>query len=127
REPGVDERRVLARADAPRERVVAAAHARVAVGRLDELARLDHPLARDLVADTRADAVLRGEGEDARVPLERALHLAQLLDLAHEGPHPRDLVGVDEVVLEDGELRRIRDAVVRTVLLREELVDLRRR
>ena len=44
----MDERRVLGGADAVGERVVDAAHAGVAVGGLDEVARLDDLLARDL-------------------------------------------------------------------------------
>ena len=38
------------------------------------------------------------------------------------GAHARHVVGVDEVVLEDGELLRVGDRVVGAVLLAEEVV-----
>ncbi len=72
---------VLGRPDAPGERVVDAAHAGVAVGRLDEVAGIDQRLARHLVADAGRDPVVGGEVAHAGVALELALQLAQGLDL----------------------------------------------
>jgi hypothetical protein len=67
---------------------------------------------------------LAEKSRHAGVALEVALQLAQRLDLVHERPHLRHLVGVDEVVLEDRELARVLDLVVGAVLLLEEVVDL---
>ena len=127
RQARVDQRRVLRGAHAVGERVVPAAHARVAVGGLDEVAGVDDLLARHLVADARRDAVLRAEVAHAGVLLERPLHVAQRLDLGRVGRHRGHAVRVDHVVLEHGELRRVLDAVVLAVLLAQELVHLRGR
>ena len=89
--PAVDQRRVLGRADTPGQGVVPAAHAGVAVGRLDEVAGLDELLARDLVADARARR--RRAALKSRTPvcaLELALQVAQGLDLrARTAPSAR--------------------------------------
>ncbi len=66
--------------------------------------------------------------EKSRTPVWRwnsRCMLAQGLDLVHERRHARHVVGVDEVVLEDGELARgFSIRVVRAVLLLEEVVHL---
>src|SRR5947208_741184 len=76
------------------------------------------------VADAGGNVAIGGEVAAARVALEVALQLAELADLLEERAHLRHLVGVDEVVLEDGELRRVLDRVVGAVLLLEEVVNL---
>ena len=122
----VDQVGVLGGPHAPGQGIVDPAHAGVAVGRLDEVARIDEMLAGHLVADAGGDAVLRREVAHARVGLERVLELAQGLDLGEEGAHLRHLVGVDEVILEDRELVRVLDLIIRPVFLFQEVVDLRR-
>ena len=59
--------------------------------------------------------------------LKVVLQLAQHFDLRKEGPHARDVVGVDQVVLENRELLRILNRVVGAVLLLQEVVHLRGR
>ena len=56
--------------------------------------------------------------------LELALHLAQDLDLGQVRTHARDLVGVDQVVLENREALGVLDPVVLAVLFDEESVHL---
>src|SRR5688572_33252841 len=59
--------------------------------------------------------------------LKVSLQIAECLDLPQEWDHARDLIGVDQMILEDGELAGVLDRVVAAVLLSEEVVDLRRR
>jgi hypothetical protein len=63
---------------------------------------------------------------DAGPRRERALQLAQPLDLVGEPRHRRHAGRVDQVIFEHGELRWIGQLVVRAVLRGEEEVDLRR-
>ena len=76
REAGVHQVRVFGGADAPCERVVHAAHARVAVGGLDEIAGIDDELARHFVADARRDVVGRGKVAATGVVLKIVLQLS---------------------------------------------------
>src|SRR5439155_20384363 len=84
-ESGVHEIRILGGPYAPGHRVVHAAHAGVAVGSLDEIARVDDVFARHLVADAGRDVVGGREVAAAGVLLEVALQLAQCVDLVEEG------------------------------------------
>jgi hypothetical protein len=113
--------------DAEGQRVQGAAHGGVAVRGLDEVAGLDDLLSRDRVADAGRDAVAGRVVLDPGLLLEGALHHPQCLDLGREGRHLGHPVGIDEVVLEDGELRGIGQRVVRPVLLLQEVVHLRGR
>ena len=56
--------------------------------------------------------------------LEVTLQLSQRLDLVEEWTHARHFVGIDQVILEDGESLGILDPVVLTVLLLEKVVHL---
>ena len=57
--------------------------------------------------------------------LKLALQLAQGVDLSEEGSHLGNLVGVDQVVLENREPAGVLERVVLAVLLLQEVVDLR--
>ena len=100
-EAGVNEGRVFGCTHAVSQRIGAATHAGVRIGRLNEVTWVDKFFTRHLVTDARAHAILRRVIADAGVLLENLLHIAQGLNLLNEGRETSDTICVKQVILED--------------------------